>query len=99
MIISNILCHIIHRCSRSNIGDHRGLLGHSFICVAADILTMQNNFFHSLNIGKIARIANIVLIVLIKTPLLLVSQQKISQKMVKISHTKVFDLKLSRRSQ
>ena len=56
MIISNI-CHIIHRCSRSNIGDHRGLLGHSFICVAANIQTMQNSFFHSLKIGKIARIA------------------------------------------
>ena len=54
MIISNI-CHIIHRCSRSNIGDHRGLLGHSLRCVAAVLLTMYNNFFYSLKIGKIAK--------------------------------------------
>ena len=54
MIISNI-CHIIHRCSRSNLGDHRGLLGHSLRCVAAVLLTMYNNFFYSLKIGKIAK--------------------------------------------
>ena len=57
MIISNV-CHISVTYPSPNIGDHRGLLGHSFICVAVDILTMQNNFFHSLNIGNIARIAN-----------------------------------------
>ena len=60
MIISNI-CHHIHSVLDPTLETTEACLGHSFICIAAVPLTMQNNFFHSLKIGNIAKGTNNVL--------------------------------------